>query len=145
MDGAKVYHFPVDKRMPTRVAEEKLGSVTGYKYPGIERPAIDSWEWLESWLSKKYVLLGWDAVKEGLVHSFKGGRVKHIVKRVVPVDVDAGERPRVETACSMHDYPIFNWKNEEPLDKVPAVLLSGEQQKYFRLCKRCAALAENGY
>ena len=141
MEGAKIYHFPVDKQMPTRIAEEKLGAVVGYTYPAESKITIDLWSWTQKWLSKKTVLIGWDAVKEGLVHSFKAGRVKHLVKHVIPVDTESGERPRVETVCSLHDYPVFNWQTDEPLSKVPVVLLSSEQEKYFRLCKRCAALS----
>jgi len=137
LSGAQIIHFPLDKRMPTRIAEERLGSVMMYRYPDPMRINVDPQEWLRKWLAKKYVLLGWEAVKEGIVKSFKDGRVRHIVSRVSRVNTDADERPKVELACSLDLYPVFNWECEDPVKSVPVVVLSIDQTSYFRVCQRC--------
>jgi hypothetical protein len=132
---AKIIHFPIDKRMPTRIAEEKVGPVVMYKYPSLE--SEDPFEWLTRWLEKKSVLLGWESVKEGLVASFKSARVRHLISRVQYVDPDFDERPKVEICCGFDSYPIFNWVSEDKVASIPVIVLGERQTSYFRLCKRC--------
>lgn len=140
---AKVIRFPVEARIPARIAEEKLGAITiyGRSHPEWDRVGGKKLGFVGAWLEKKSVLFGWETVREGLVHSFKGGRVRHILSAV---DVDGykdGRRPRVELCCGYGFVPVWNWNCESVSDLVvdepPAVLLSIDQEKYFRLCKNC--------
>jgi len=130
-----VIHFPVSKRMPLRVAEEKLGPMTMFKSPDEARLGCNVEEWVENWISTKSVLLGWEAVKEGLAKSFKGGRVRHLVSKVEFY----GGRPVVETACGVELHPVFNWESDEPVKDVPVIILGMDQTSYFRVCKHCLA------
>lgn len=142
MSEAKIIHFPVDKRMPTRVAEEKLGNVVIYRYPPVEKMNLTRQEWLQKWMLKRSVLYGWQSVKEGLVRSFKTGRVRHLVERVVANADDA--RPRLELCCGMDTYPVFNWQSNEAVSVTPVIILSIEQTSYFRICERCLARQGGG-
>ena len=132
MKKDNVIFFPVSKRMPSRIAEEKIGNIVIFKYmPTLE--GSEKFEWLEKWITKKFVLLGWESVKEGLVKSFKSGKVKHLVSDVV----DVNGRPEVELECGMEMHPVFNWSSEAKVKKTPVVLLTIDQQSYFRVCKNC--------
>jgi len=123
--------------MPKRVAEQRLGNVIVYKYPDFSKIDGEPMDWLDTWLSKKSVLLGWEPVKEGIVKSFKSGRVRHLVSRVALVNPDNNQRPRVEVCCSLNLYPVFNWQSDVTISSVPVVLLGMDQTSYFRVCKRC--------
>lgn len=127
-----VIHFPVAKRMPTRVAEEKIGKIVVFRDPGLwDENGSESQ--FEDWLKKRTVLFGWESVKEGIVKSFKGGRVRHLI-----VDVENRKSgPRVELACGFDFHPVFNWTPVETPKNVPVILLTVEQESYFRVCKKC--------
>ena len=140
-EGAKIFHFPVDKRMPTRVAEEKLGHMLMYRCPDS---VDDKVKWARQWIMKATVLYGWSAVKEGIVKSFKDGRVKHYVADVHLVEGDEGARPLVELFCGLHGVPVFNWVSKGAARDVPAVILSIDQSSYFRPCKTCEKLMTKG-
>jgi len=130
-----VIHFPVGKRMSSRVAEERLGSIVMYRIPeAVEGRA----EWLERWLTKKFVLFGWEPVKEGLVKSMKSGRVKHLIAQVSTEDIGRGVRPKVELGCGFDLVPVFNWDScKEAVKSTPVTVLSIDQSSYFRMCKKC--------
>lgn len=131
--------------MPSRVAEEKFGNIRVYGYPDLSKLSVDQFDWLKGFLKGdggRYVLYGWQSVKEGLVKSFKAGRVKHSISRVPLVDIDASDRPRVEILCSLNQYFVFNWNCEEKIKQNPVVLLTTEQSQYFRLCERCSLVLE---
>jgi hypothetical protein len=133
---AEIIHFPVQKRMPVRVAEERLGRIVVYRYPSIFDTDIERQRYLDGWLGKKAVLLGWGAVKEGIVRSFKSGRVCHLVSRVAMVDNEE-VRPRVEISCGLDSFPVWNWFSGEEVKTTPVVVLSLDQIPYFRVCDRC--------
>lgn len=135
-----VSRFPVEDRMPTRVAEEKLGGIVTFQYPSIRAVILNEEVWLEEFLLQRSVLMGWDAVKRGIVKSFKGGRVRHLISRVRPTK--KGRHPSVDLFCSLDVRMIFNWKAGSETIKAPVVLLSSDQTQYFKLCERCAARVE---
>ena len=137
--GAQVIQFPVADRMPTRVAEERIGSLINYRYPPVSKNIPDLWEWLDRWLRKKSIVIGWVPINQGLVYAFKGGRVAHLVCDVYPVDVDSGERPKIEVACSGVLYSVFNWDSRRPVTANPAVVLGADQEPYFKVCQKCEA------
>jgi hypothetical protein len=125
--------------MSTRIAEEKIGGMATYKYPERLRSPIDPDEWMQKWMTSKFVLLGWEVVKRGVVAAFKNGRSRHLVRRVYS-DHEGMKRPQIQVACGIGRYPLWNWQSPDPAKKVPAVLLSEEQSLYFPICKRCEAL-----
>lgn len=137
--SATIIHFPVADRMPTHIAESRIGGVISYGYPPPEKVGGDLWGWLERWLGRRSVLLGWEPVKEGLIKVFKSGRVRHLVSEVVLVDVDRQVRPMVEIACGIETYPVVNWSSLEPVKTTPVVILGADQVDYFRVCKKCEA------
>lgn len=130
----EVERFPIERVMSSRVAEEKIGSMKNYKYPAGKGD-----EWVQRWLLRRNVLLGWEPVKKGIVSNFKGGRVRHIISATRNVSSKKKGRPVIEVFCKVDMYPIFNWNASSKVSSVPAVLLSAEQFKYFRLCKNCEA------
>jgi len=142
-DECKVIHFPVADRMPTRVAEQRLGSIVAYKYPDFLKLGVNPMDWLDKWMKGKSVLFGWEPVNEGIVKSFKDGRVRHLVSRVSPVDPSKNQRPKIEICCSLNSYPVFNWVSQVGVSSVPVVLLGLDQTSYFRVCKRCLSREAN--
>jgi hypothetical protein len=138
MLAQNVLHFPVDRVMSQRIAEEKLGSIVMYRYPPGKGDAAQ--EWLNGWMRKKTVLVGWECMREGIARSFKNGRVRHIVSAVNQVDTGRGRRPSIGVLCSNQSHHVFNWCCEEGTFGIPVVVLSLDQQDYFRPCKRCEAI-----
>ena len=142
-EAGNVLKFPVDKVMPTRVAEEKLKHLRMFSYPmgqgEFVRTKQQSEQWLKNWMLDKFVLLGWECVRQGIVKSFKNGRVKHIVADVSNVNGEKGTRPRVTLLCSDSSHPIFNWQSKSKLATgvSPVSILSLDQSDYFRTCERC--------
>ncbi len=130
-----VVRFPVEQAMSTRVAEEKMGGIRMYRYP--EREPRDPEEWLKVMFSNRSVLLGWESVKEGIVKGFKKGKVMHLVTGIKASDALDERRPIVEVACKLNTYPVWNWRAEDSVTRVPVILLSPEQAPYFKLCQRC--------
>jgi len=122
--------------MSTRVAEEKIGAMRGYRYPLSDKVANPE-AWLERWMVRKQVLLGWQPIREGLVKTFKAGRVRHIVSGVRHTLSDGDGRPVVEVLCLLENFPVFNWKSDQRVSRTPAVLLGPDQVDYFKLCKNC--------
>lgn len=127
-----VVFFPVSKRMSSRVAEEKIGKIVIFRYLSMLE-GTERLDWLENWIVKKSVLLGWESVKEGIVKSFKSGKVRHIVNDVVDVD----GRPEVELKCGVELHQVFNWTCDKKVTRTPVVLLTIGQESYFRVCKNC--------
>lgn len=137
--SGNIARFPVEQVMSTRVAEERIGGMACYKYPERWKLPIDPEEWIQKWMSSKFVLLGWEVVKKGVVVAFKAGRSRHLVKRVY-ADHDGDKRPQIQPMCSMNRYPLWNWQSNDLAKRIPAVLLSDEQSIYFPICKRCEML-----
>lgn len=124
--------------MSLEVAEQKLGGIALYQF----RSALlcdDPQAWLEKWMQGRSALVGWEAVKGGVVKSFRAGRVRHIISRVRRTSRSRGERPKVELCCSMDVHSVFNWKSKGASAKNPVIVLSTEQALYFRSCKKCQA------
>jgi len=141
--SAQIIQFPTSKRMPTRIAEERLGNLIMYRYPSQEQIGEDVFEWLERRLLDRWVVRGWEPVREGIVKAFKSGHVRHLISRVVLKDPLVEGRPYVETCCSLDLYPVFNWNVRGTLVKrEPVTVLSMDQSSYFRPCKRCAMREE---
>jgi len=124
--------------MPPEVAEQKLGGMVLYQFRS-ELLCDNPQEWLEKWIQGRSVLVGWEAVKNGVVKSFRGGRVRHIVARARRTSRSKGERPKVELCCSVDVHSVFNWKAKQKSVKNPVIVLSNEQARYFRPCKKCQA------
>lgn len=124
--------------MSTRVAEERIGVVRPYRYP-LSSKIADPEMWLEKWMLRKNVLIGWEPVREGLVRTFKNGRVRHIVSGVRHVMSEGEGRPIVEVLCHLDNFPVFNWKSDNRVSRTPAILLAPDQSEYFKLCKNCEA------
>lgn len=138
--GSNVARFPVERVMSTRVAEEAIGGMVQYKYPDGGKFSMSPDEWIAKWMKAKFVLLGWETVKKGVVAVFKSGRCRHLVRRTYS-DHDGGRRPHVQAMCSTIRHPIWNWSTRsDPAKRIPAVVLSDEQAVYFPLCKRCEAM-----
>lgn len=131
--GCRVIRFPVQERMPTRIAEEKVGSIVLFRFPP-EVASIN--EWAKTWFVDKFVLIGWSSLNQGLLSGFRDGRAKH---KVESVRIRRG-RPFVEVACLLQEFPVWNWEAKKREIFPPAILLSESQQRYFRVCQRC----ENG-
>ena len=131
-----VLHFPVQQAMPNRVAEEKLGKPVIFGYPVLNDCSVE--EWARDWLVGKFVLLGWEATRNGIIHGFRNDRAKHVISDVrITIVKDAIKRPFVKLNCSRSMYPIFNWRSPDIAKRTPVVLLSIEQEQYFRLCQKC--------
>jgi hypothetical protein len=140
-------HFPVERVMGTRVAEAKLGNMRQYGYPDFLKLGVEPFDWLSDFLAGKNprsVLYGFHSIKEGVVKCFRSGHVRHLISRVPLIDIDLGERPKVEILCSLNQYFVFNWVAEQKLKNNPVVLLTPEQTDYFRLCERCSLMIEKG-
>lgn len=131
-----VLHFPVQQAMPSRVAEEKLGQFVIFSYPVVRDCSIE--EWARDWLMGKPVLLGWEATRNGIAHGFRNDKVRHIISDVyISKGKNGLRRPVVKIGCSRSRYPIFNWQSDDSIKRVPVILLSVDQEKYFRMCQRC--------
>lgn len=130
--------------MPKRIAEEKIGNIVMYKYPDFDLIDCTPREWISKWLSRKFVLLGWDSVKEGIVNSFKLGRVKHSISNVSLSHSGTIDRPSVEISCGLDMHPVFNWACSMSVKRLPVVVLGIDQESYFRVCKKCLAKSEYG-
>jgi hypothetical protein len=145
--SAQIIRMPIEKRMPTRIAEDKIGGLAKYRYP-VRRGKIPSYDWLSEWLTGKSVLFGWTPINDGLVAAFKRGYVRHFISRVGIVDIGKDERPRVELCCGCELHPIFNWSVGKRMTSsvYPVSLLGLDQVRYFRVCRRCATSSEgSGY
>ena len=103
-----------------------------YRYPDHIH---DRDEWISGWMENKFVLWGWEAIREGIVKSFKDGRVRHMVARV---EIRRG-RPCVEMGCGIELLPVYNWVCDKPVSRLPVVILSLDQAQYFRTCQKCMA------
>ena len=132
--SAQIIPFPVGKRMPTRIAEEKIGGIIRFKYPDNITDVVS---WFNGWCIGKSVLIGWTPLNQGLVKGLKGSLVRHVVSDIV--SCERGTSPEIEIACKYDSYFISNWKGSDNLKKgfVPAILLDESQSKYFRLCSNC--------
>jgi len=133
---AQILYFPVHERMASRDAEERLGGIVRFRYPLTEVSQMDRELWFSGWALKKRILIGWSVVNDGLVKAFKGGRVAHLLNNV---SVKGDGRPRLEVCCSMQLYPVFNWESFDGIEGIPAVILSANQEKYFRVCQKCGS------
>lgn len=142
--SVNVVRFPVQKVMSARTAEGLLGAMRTYGYPELETRGITREEWIGTWATGKFVLVGWQAVKRGVVNSFREGRARHIVGHV---SVGSGGivRPRVEILCKTEMYPIWNWREGGKVKRTPVVLLAPGQEPYFALCKKCEAIMRSRF
>ena len=137
--SAVIARFPVEQVMSNDVAQVKIGAMRSYRYPMPDEIARSLDDWALRWFAERFVLIGWEPVKEGLIKSFKNGRVRHMVSSVKPHTIENGKRPIVEPLCSIETYPVWNWKADGTARKTPAVVLHPSQASYFRFCKKCEA------
>ena len=137
--SAMVARFPVEQVMSNDVAQQKIGAMRSYRYPRPDEISRGLDEWALRWFAERFVLLGWEPVKNGLIKSFKGGRVRHMISMVKPYSIGEGKRPVIEPLCSMETYPVWNWAADGTARKKPAVVLHPSQAYYFRFCKKCEA------
>jgi hypothetical protein len=124
--------------MSGRAAEEAIGGMKMYRYPNLSKGRMDSEEWLGLWMRGKYVLLGWESVKRGVIKSFQEGRVRHMIDSAHGLKGEQ-DRPLAGVLCRTAMYPVWNWQAGSGVKRTPLVLLNSEQAPYFALCKRCEA------
>jgi hypothetical protein len=132
IDVQTVVRFPIEKALTRERAEDIIGNFKMFKHPSKKKIKNPD-KWLEVWLKSRFVLLGWDCVKRGLVDSFKSSKVRHVVAWARP----NSSRPTIGTLCHVEAQPVYNWRSKTRITRAPAIVLAPEQEDYFRLCKNC--------